>query len=344
MSCHLSIGRVGLVSAIALGVAVLPASAGIPIALPFTGVETSATSGQTGTTTGGTFLSATVTGTYGGGEGIDYDTRSYDIGEGAAFTEADHDGNTSGIVATPTLRSSSTGATLSSGSQAYAGVITPYQYNGAAPGLVTFNWGLTADLFEPDPATTAAFVRGRGGIVVDPEFFETRINQYYESSSFPEDTFDSSQNSGGVLNDSGSISFTADPGQVFHLVMNLVTQAGHTGAYADASSTLTGTFSSPGGSITLVGGVGPLIGDLDSDGFVGITDLNVVLGNWNASVTAGDLTMGDPSNDGFVGIEDLNVVLGNWNAGTAPPSAVVPEPASLVLLGLGGLAVLRRRA
>jgi lysozyme len=64
-----------------------------------------------------------------------------------------------------------------------------------------------------------------------------------------------------------------------------------------------------------------LAGDLDGDGFVGISDLNVVLGNWNQNVTPGDLLSGDPNGDGFVGIDDLNVVLGNWNAGTPPVAA-----------------------
>ena len=60
-----------------------------------------------------------------------------------------------------------------------------------------------------------------------------------------------------------------------------------------------------------------IMGDLDSDGFVGINDLNIVLGNWNLNVPPGD-PLADPSGDGFVGIDDLNIVLGNWNAGTPP--------------------------
>ncbi len=86
-----------------------------------------------------------------------------------------------------------------------------------------------------------------------------------------------------------------------------------------------------------------LAGDLNTDGFVGIEDLNLVLSHWNQNTTRGDPLTGDPTGDGFVGIEDLNVVLGNWNAGTAPPqvSAMVPEPAS-VLLWVGLLAMGRR--
>ncbi len=87
-----------------------------------------------------------------------------------------------------------------------------------------------------------------------------------------------------------------------------------------------------------------IAGDLDSDGFVGITDLNVVLSNWNLTVTPGNPLQGDPTGDGFVGIEDLNIVLGNWNAGTPPASNAVPEPATLGLMALGGAALLRRRA
>lgn len=88
--------------------------------------------------------------------------------------------------------------------------------------------------------------------------------------------------------------------------------------------------------------VGPIEGDLNGDGFVGIADLNLVLGNWNLSVPPGD-ALADPSGDNFVGIADLNTVLGNWNAGVAPSSGVaVPEPAALALIGAGALGLVRR--
>jgi hypothetical protein len=86
----------------------------------------------------------------------------------------------------------------------------------------------------------------------------------------------------------------------------------------------------------------PITGDLNFDGFVGLADLNIILGNWNLWVPPGDPRadvggVGGTGPDGFVGIDDLNVVLGNWNAGTPPAaeaSAVVPEPGSVVVLGV----------
>ena len=82
-------------------------------------------------------------------------------------------------------------------------------------------------------------------------------------------------------------------------------------------------------------------GDLDGDGFVGIADLNIILGMWNNTVQ--DNHPADPSGDNFVGIADLNVVLGNWNAGTPPTTeANIPEPSS-ILLTLGATLIHCRR-
>ena len=92
-------------------------------------------------------------------------------------------------------------------------------------------------------------------------------------------------------------------------------------------------------SVTVAG----VLGDLDHDGFVGIADLNIVLGDWNNNAPSND-PRADPSGDGFVGIEDLNTVLGNWNAGTPPAAAPVPEPAACSLFAAAGLGLLQRRA
>ncbi len=87
-----------------------------------------------------------------------------------------------------------------------------------------------------------------------------------------------------------------------------------------------------------------LMGDIDGDGFVGLSDLDIVLGAWNQTVPVADGD-GDVNNDGFVGLDDLDAVLNAWNAGTQPPPAAgTPEPASAALLGLlTAVAALRRR-
>jgi len=88
----------------------------------------------------------------------------------------------------------------------------------------------------------------------------------------------------------------------------------------------------------------PIIGDLDGDGFVGVDDLNIILGNWNATVTPGDLSVGDADGSGFIGVDDMNILLANWNAGTLPPpGTVIPEPGTAILFVASGWVLLRRR-
>ena len=55
---------------------------------------------------------------------------------------------------------------------------------------------------------------------------------------------------------------------------------------------------------------------------------------------------GDINGDGFVGIADLNIILGNWNAGTPPAAGTpsIPEPSMIMLMGLGAIGLYVRRA
>lgn len=86
--------------------------------------------------------------------------------------------------------------------------------------------------------------------------------------------------------------------------------------------------------------------DINADGFVGISDLNVVLRNWSKTVPKGDWGHGDLAGNGdaFVGIDDLNVILSNWSVGTPPTiGSIIPEPTALTLLAAGAIALLRRQ-
>ena len=91
----------------------------------------------------------------------------------------------------------------------------------------------------------------------------------------------------------------------------------------------------------LLGGLLP--GDLNADGFVGLADLDIVLGHWNQSVPAGDRMRGDATDDGYVGLADLDVVLGYWNTGTPPTDhATLPEPSAVTCWLLTLAAGMRR--
>ena len=76
-------------------------------------------------------------------------------------------------------------------------------------------------------------------------------------------------------------------------------------------------------------------GDATFDGDVGGDDLDLMLANWGQETDwqGGEFSGAPPVDDA-----DLSLLLANWTG-----ARNLPEPATLGLLGLGGLALLRRK-
>jgi hypothetical protein len=84
-------------------------------------------------------------------------------------------------------------------------------------------------------------------------------------------------------------------------------------------------------------GTGTAFGDFNLDGVVGILDLGLLGDGYNA---AGGWASGDANGDGTIGILDLGLLGDNYGY----DGSAIPEPATMSLLGLGAVAILRRRS
>lgn len=92
----------------------------------------------------------------------------------------------------------------------------------------------------------------------------------------------------------------------------------------------------------------PIPGDADGDGTVGGSDYTIWLNHFG---TAGGWQQGDFDDDGVIGGSDYAIWLNHFGmtktsqalTGAIAGGSTVPEPGTLILLGLGGAALLMRR-
>ncbi|MFI4860430.1 MAG: autotransporter-associated beta strand repeat-containing protein [Phycisphaerales bacterium JB063] len=138
------------------------------------------------------------------------------------------------------------------------------------------------------------------------------------------------------------------------LVNGFMPEVGDTFQVLNVGGTQTGTFGRAllptldaglGWNLQDLGSTGEvrveLLGDLNTDGFVGAADLDRLLAQWGQSVFAYDYSAGDITGDGIVDDADLQIVIAQF--GSSTPADGVPEPGTLAMLALGILVARRRR-
>ncbi|MHC4986668.1 MAG: PEP-CTERM sorting domain-containing protein, partial [Planctomycetota bacterium] len=90
------------------------------------------------------------------------------------------------------------------------------------------------------------------------------------------------------------------------------------------------------------GRTGTQVGDINLDGLINATDLALIAASFGASGPPNPgWEIGNLNCDAYINATDLALMAGNF--GYVAPAGAAPEPFTLSLLGVGGVALLRRR-
>ncbi len=207
--------------------------------------------------------------------------------------------------------------------------MTQQIYDGVGAGLLDgATYTLTVALTRADSLASAAI---RFGLYEDAAMTTAYANVYGDEINLTSTEF----------NDF-TASFTVDPADVGKSL--------YIGFENDGPTTILTRLFVDNVRLDMEGGLQP--GDANHDGKVNLADLQILGDNWQSTSATWD--QADFTGDGNVNLADLQIIGDNWGFGTVPDVAfdqavslsgvVIPEPATLGLLGLSGLLMLRRRS
>lgn len=180
-----------------------------------------------------------------GGEGIAAVTQSLDDSRGYAWASALL---TDGLPLLKAYAEPKTGTTAARGNPS---ALAAFQYSGPDGADLTLTFTLTGEVSRPDP--TRAFVQGDVFLLSeDVPRYEPFTPNYFESATVLESAAIFDPQGSEDVSETLILQTELMDGDIFHVAMALSAFASWAPAYADATSTLSGTIEVSAGSVTAI--------------------------------------------------------------------------------------------
>lgn len=224
-----------------------------------------------------------------------------------------------------------------------AGINTTVVYYGSVSGSGTFTGSGTSYLAgDLHPGSSPGRMSFGGNVILGPSA-SLQVEVLGPAGGTQFDVLEA----GGTAYLDGTLQIVLLPGARFRsgVIFRIVDSAGRAGEFDDILMPLL-----PNGqpvfsvaytpvAVELISRSGvSSMGDADCDAFVDDDDLSLLLSNWKGGDVGWE--KGDFNFSTDVDDDDLSLLLSNW---TGSGGGSIPEPATLCLLTLGGLGMLRRR-